>query len=312
MLKQLLYILAFCLSSTLLAFNPANPDSLKLWKHIGTTTFNFSQVNFTNWSAGGQPSISATGLFKYSYGYKDSCNVWDNTIDVAFGIIRQGDKGKLAKSDDRIELNTSYGWSAFKKWYYNMSLNVISQGAKGYKSPLDSTLISDFLAPAYLNISIGMSHTGVNSGFNFQLMPLSGKITYVNNQDLANSGAFGVSPAMYNIQGELIKLGNLIRSEFGGALKFQYKDKLWDNVSLDTKATLFSNYKDKASSIDIDWQVLLLMKINKYLTANINSHLIYDEDVAVALDLNEDGIFESSGPRVQFKELFGLGLSYSF
>lgn len=312
MLKQCLYILVFCLSSTLLAFNPANPDSLKLWKHIGTTTFNFSQVNFTNWAAGGQSSISATGLFKYSFGYKDSCNVWDNTIDVAFGVIRQGDIGKLAKSDDRIELNTSYGWSAYKKWYYNMSLNVKSQGAKGYKSPIDSTLISDFLAPAYITLSIGMSHDSKDNGLNFQLLPLSGKITYVNNQTLANIGAYGVEAAEFNEMGTLIKPGVRLRSEFGGALKFQYKDEIWENVSLDTRATLFSNYKDKASSIDIDWQLLLLMKINKYLTANINSHLIYDEDVDIALDLDNDGEFESSGPRVQFKELFGLGLSYSF
>ena len=312
MLKQLLYISAFSLSSASLAFNPVEPDSLKLWKHLGTTTFNFSQVNFSNWAAGGQSSISATGLFKYSFGYKDSCNVWDNTIDVAFGVIRQGDNGKLAKSDDRIEINTSYGWSAFKKWYYNMSLNVNSQAAKGYKSPIDSTLISDFLAPAYLNISIGMSHSGINSGLNFQLMPLSGKITYVNNQDLANIGAFGVSPAEYNTQGELIQFGNRIRSEFGGSMRLHYKNEIWTNVSLDTKATLFSNYKDKVSSIDVDWQLLVLMKINKYLTANVNSHLIYDEDVDIPLDLDNDGEFESSGPRVQFKELFGLGLSYSF
>ena len=312
MLKQLLYILAFSLSSASLAFNPVEPDSLKLWKHLVTTTFNFSQVNFSNWAAGGQSSISATGLFKYSFGYKDSCNVWDNTIDVAFGVIRQGDNGKLAKSDDRIEINTSYGWSAFKKWYYNMSLNVNSQAAKGYKSPIDSTLISGFLAPAYLNISIGMSHSGINSGLNFQLMPLSGKITYVNNQDLANIGAFGVSPAEYNTQGELIQFGNRIRSEFGGSMRLHYKNEIWTNVSLDTKATLFSNYKDKVSSIDVDWQLLVLMKINKYLTANVNSHLIYDEDVDIPLDLDNDGEFESSGPRVQFKELFGLGLSYSF
>jgi hypothetical protein len=292
--------------------NPTETDSLKSWSHSATTALNFSQVSFSNWSSGGESSISATGLLKCAVAYKDATKIWDNSLDIAFGIIRQGDLGKVAKSDDRIELNSSYGWSAFKKWYYNMSVNLKSQSAKGFKSPLDSTLISDFLAPAYSSISIGLSHKSTNDNLHLQVLPLSGKITYVNNQELADAGAFGVESAQYNDVGVLIKPGERMRSEFGGTLKVHYKNTIGQNVSIDTKATLFSNYKDQAGSIDVDWQLLLLMKINKYLSANITTHLIYDEDVSIALDLDKDGVFESSGPRVQFKELFGLGLSYSF
>jgi hypothetical protein len=238
--------------------------------------------------------------------------VWDNSIDLAYGVIRQGNVGSLAKSDDRIELNSSYGWSAFKKWYYNMSLNLKSQAAAGYKTPADTLMISNFLSPAYLTLSIGMSHSNKENSFGFQVLPLSGKITYVNNQSLANTGAFGVDEALFDNEGYLLKSSSRKRTEFGGSMKFHYKNEIWENVSLDTKATLFSNYKDKVSSIDVDWQLLVLMKINRYLTASINSHLIYDEDVDIVLDLDNDGEYESSGPRVQFKELFGLGLSYSF
>lgn len=310
--KFLFYFLLIALSFSSYAGNPLATDSLKQWSHIATTALNFSQVSFSNWSAGGESSISATGLLKCVVSYKDSTKIWDNSLDIAFGIIRQGDLGKVAKSDDRIELNSSYGWTAFKKWYYNMSVNLMSQAAKGYKSPNNSTLISDFLAPAYSSISIGLSHKSTNDNLHLQVLPFSGKMTYVNNQELADAGAFGVESAQYNGEGVLIKAGEKIRSEFGGTLKVHYKNKLGGNVRIDTKATLFSNYNDQSSSIDVDWQLLLLMKINKYLSANITTHLIYDEDVSIALDLDKDGVFESSGPRVQFKELFGLGLSYSF
>ena len=311
MSKYLFYIV---LLSSFFSFaeNSFETDSLKYWSRSATTALNFSQVSFSNWSAGGQSSISATGLMKCAIGYKDSTKIWDNSLDLAFGIIRQGAIGKVAKSDDRIELNSSYGRSAFSKWYYNMSFNLKSQVANGYKSPTDSTLISGFLAPAYSSISIGLSYKSTNRTLNLQVLPLSGKITYVNNSDLADAGAFGVKPAVYNEFGVLVRSGERTRSEFGGALKLQYKNTLWENVSLDTKATLFSNYKDHGISVDVDWQLLLLMKINKYLSANITTHLIYDEDIDIALDLDDDGVFESSGPRVQFKELFGLGLSYSF
>ncbi len=236
----------------------------------------------------------------------------DNTLDIAFGVIRQGTVGGLAKSDDRIELNSSYGWSAFSKWYYAMSVNLKTQAAEGYKSPTDSTLISDFFAPAYSTISIGLSHKSDNGNLNLHVLPLSGKITYVNNPFLADAGAFGVQAAEFDSDGILVKAGERFRTEFGGSLKLHYKSKIFENVSIDTKASLFSNYKDQSSKVDVDWQLLLLMKINKYLSANITTHLIYDEDIAIALDLDDDGVFESVGPRVQFKELLGLGLSYSF
>ena len=312
MYRVFVFLLLVCTTTNVFAISPTEADSLKAWKSEVITTLNFSQVSFTNWSAGGQSSISATGLIKYKIVYKDSTHFWNNNIDVAFGIIRQGNLEGFAKSDDRIELNSSYGWSAFHNWYYNMSVNMKSQAAAGYKTPGNTELISDFLAPAYMSLSVGMTRVNKEKTFEFQLLPLSGKITYVNNQSLADEGAFGVDPAVFSANGVLEEHSSGIRSEFGGSLKFHYGNKIWENVSFDTKATLFSNYKDKAASIDVDWELLVLMKINKYLTANINSHLIYDEDIDIALDLDKDGVFETSGPRVQFKELFGLGLSYSF
>ena len=108
MSKYLLYILAFVFPLNIFAISPIETDSVKLWNYEGTTALNVSQVSFTHWAAGGQSSISATGLVKFTFSYKDSCNVWDNSIDMAYGVIRQGDVGSLAKSDDRIELNSSY------------------------------------------------------------------------------------------------------------------------------------------------------------------------------------------------------------
>jgi len=312
MFRYLFCLLLIGFSWSNFAENPFEPDSLKKWKSSAVSSLNFSQVSFNNWASGGESSISATGLFMYDLSFSDSLILWENSFDIAFGIIREGAMESLAKSDDRIEFNTSYGWSAFKKWYYNFSFNFRSQSAKGFESRGDSNLISDFLAPAYSTISLGMSYRNTAKSLSLQVLPLSGKLTYVHNQKLANAGAFGLDGATYGQNGFLVKSGNRLRSEFGGSLKIQYKNNLWENVKLDTQASLFSNYKGKLSHIDVDWQLLLIMKVNKYLSANITTHLIYDDDVNLALDLDKDGVFESSGPRVQFKELFGLGLSYSF
>jgi hypothetical protein len=54
------------------------------------------------------------------------------------------------------------------------------------------------------------------------------------------------------------------------------------------------------------------MKVNKFLSANLTTNLIYDDDILVPVDLNDDGVVDSKGRRVQLKQLFGAGLSFKF
>jgi len=53
----------------------------------------------------------------------------------------------------------------------------------------------------------------------------------------------------------------------------------------------------------------LLIKANKWLTASLLLNLIYDHDISVR-DTNGDGVLNAPG--TQFKEVLGVGLSYSF
>jgi hypothetical protein len=54
------------------------------------------------------------------------------------------------------------------------------------------------------------------------------------------------------------------------------------------------------------------MKVNKYLSANLLTNLIYDDDIKVPVDRNDDGIIDGTGRRIQLKQLFGAGLSVKF
>jgi len=87
---------------------------------------------------------------------------------------------------------------------------------------------------------------------------------------------------------------------------------LMENVKLTTKADFFANYLQNAGNIDVNWETLIAMKINKFLTASLSTHLIYDDDINIAVDRNDDGINDGNGPRIQFKEVLSLGLSYQF
>jgi hypothetical protein len=82
---------------------------------------------------------------------------------------------------------------------------------------------------------------------------------------------------------------------------------------LTTKVDLFSNYLKDPQNIDVSWETLFVFKVNKYISVNLNTHLIYDADIL--FDTNNDGQVLSDGSDkslVQFKEILGVGFMYKF
>ena len=88
-----------------------------------------------------------------------------------------------------------------------------------------------------------------------------------------------------------------------------FKDK---SVSLLSKLDLFSNYYNNPQNIDVSWETIITFKINKFISANITTHLLYDDDIQIATDDNGDGVNDSIGARLQFKEVLGIGFSYKY
>lgn len=273
-------------------------DSTKNWAFGGLTTLNFSQVSLNNWAGGGVSSISATGLVNLNANYTKEKASWSNSLDLAYGLIKNQDADPF-KSDDRIEFNSKYGYKASEHWNYSALMNFRSQFAPGFTTPGDSIAISNFLAPAYVIGAIGMDYKP-SENFSMFISPITSKTTIVNDKTLSDAGAFGV------------EAGEIIRSEFGAYLNMDYKRNLVENVSFQTKLNLFSNYLNNPQNIDVSWETLIGMKINKFMSASISTHLIYDDDINIAVDDNNDGTIDGFGPRVQFKEVLGIGLSYKF
>ena len=73
-----------------------------------------------------------------------------------------------------------------------------------------------------------------------------------------------------------------------------------------TKLEAFSDYLKNPERIDIDWQTGIAMKVNKWLSTNITTHLIYDDDVMITDNKGK------KGPRTQFKEVLSVGVSFLF
>ncbi len=268
------------------------------WQKGGLFSLGFSQVSLSNWAAGGQNSISGNGLLSLFANFGKGTLASNNTLDLGYGMMKQG-KGSTIKTDDKLDFMSKIGMKASETWFYSGLVNFRTQMTKGFKSPTDNTVISTFLAPAYLLGAIGMDYKGIEN-LSLFLAPFTGRITIVNDDKLSKAGAFGVDP------------GKKSRSEVGGYVRAAYKKDLIENISLQTKADFFSNFLNNPQNIDVNWETLILMKVNKFITVSLATHLIYDDDIMIGVDSNNDGTIDKTGPRTQFKEVLGVGLSYKF
>ena len=169
-----------------------------------------------------------------------------------------------------------------------------TQFAKGYNYPDKSHYISNFFAPAYSNVALGMEYRP-KSNYSIFLSPVSTKMTFVSDDYLSDLGSFGVDP------------GDHFKIEAGAFLKARAELPVMENVNLITTADFFTPYNKDFGNVDVNWDVLISMKINKVLSATLNMTLKYDNDVK---PFNDEGV--ERGPKVQFKEILGIGLAYNF
>jgi hypothetical protein len=311
-----LTIITFCyyictINPAIAQATPADTTATKKnWIFDGTGTLNISQVSLNNWAAGGQSSLSVLGNATLFGNYKKGLNTWNNTLDLTYGTVKLQNQ-RVRKSDDKLELNLKYGRAASTNWFYTAQFNFRSQLTPTYTPSRDTTL-SQFLSPAFVLTSLGMDYKP-NLKLSIFISPLTGKFTVVSDQMLADMGAFGVAEAETDIFGNTIPgTGQNFRKEFGGFINVRYKTEIVKNVTFQSKLDLFSNYLHNPGNVDMNWENLVDMKVNKFLSANIFLHMIYDDDILVNIDDNDDGITDRRGPRLQLKESLGIGISYKF
>lgn len=268
-------------------------DTIIGWKKGGATSINLAQTALSNWAAGGENSFALNGVLGLFANYKDTTSVWDNSLEVGYGVLKQGSAG-LRKTDDRLEINSKYGKKAFTNFYYAALINFKTQFAPGYNYTINQK-ISNFLAPGYLVGAIGLNYQP-NSYFSAFLAPLTGRLTIVKDTALSNSGAFGVDP------------GKSSRMEFGGYARIlfnkqDFKGELMKNVSITSKLDLFTNYLKDPQNVDVSWENIIFLKVNKYIVVSLNTNIVYDADVKDPVD---------NVAKVQFKEILGVGFAYKF
>jgi hypothetical protein len=258
-------------------------DTTKLWTKNGNISLLFNQSAYNKqWLGGGTSNIAGNFGINYDFNYKKGDVVWDNKFILAYGLTKIKGAEMSAKTDDRLELNSLWGKKARGDWYYSIFFNFKTQMDSGYDK--NNQKISHFFSPAYTQLGPGMLWKKSNN-LSVNFSPATAKLILVHNHFTDFGSSFGVLQ------------GDNSRFEFGASISGYYKFNVMANVSIENRLNLYSNYLDNPQNVDIDYQMNLVMKINKYLSANVAVQAIYDDNSVKA---------------VQVREIFGIGVNYGF
>ena len=266
------------------------------WKKGGMGSLTFNQVGLFNWAAGGQSNITLIGNLNLFANRTTEKATWENTLDLAYGFIKNdyifNPEARITKAEDKIDFNSKYGLKGFNdKVFYTGLFNFRSQFDFGRTTPGDPLYISRFLSPAYMVFAVGLDYKP-NDDLSLFISPASGKVTIVNDDSLASVSAFGVN--QLHEDGSFFP-GNSenVRVEIGATFRAKYKKDIMENIGLETQLELFSNYLDRPGNIDIRWNNAIVAKVNKYITVNLFTDLIYDHDVNIGR-VKSDGTPDNS------------------
>jgi hypothetical protein len=320
-MKNIFFVL-FCF---LINLSIAQPDSLYLnnkaekekgpeWIQKNKFTVDLNEVTFVNWNAGGSNSISALIGYQFSYDYSDKYFYWNNSIVAGYGV--NGQQGREArKTTDVLDINSNIGYSPNDKsnWFYSARFNFKTQFADGFQYPNKINPISRIMAPGYLFFGGGMEYGKHIEELSFYMSPITLKTTFVLDDNLANAGKFGVTPAVLDVAGNIITPGKNSRTEAGVLITNSYQMEIAQNVVAKNNLSLYSDYINNFGNVDVDWQVNLNFKVNSFVRATFESHLKYDDDVKTTVpSATVEGEFDEAGAKVQWKQFLGIGFAVDF
>lgn len=288
-------------------------QKISYWKKVNKVGLNLNEVAFVNWNSGGNNSFSALLHGVFGRKYKKELLNWNSTLNVKYGFNAQEGR-ELRKTEDNLEINSNFGYrrDSVSNFYYSAKFSFNTQFSYGYRYPNTENPISKFMAPGYAFLGVGSEYSSPTEDLTVYVSPVTEKSTFVLDQDLANEGMFGVTPAVKDEEGNIVQEGEKVRTEFGFLVSSAFTKEIFENVGLNNQLRLYSDYLNKFGNIDVDWELNLDLRVNEYVKANIGSHLKYDDDVKYKEDRDGDGKLEQSGARVQWKQLLGVGLVYEF
>ncbi|MDM1546630.1 DUF3078 domain-containing protein [Empedobacter falsenii] len=254
------------------------------WFISGNNSLLFSQNAYSNWIAGGINSFALNGSLDYEFNFTRDKHIWDNRVVMAYGI--QANKDDTRKTNDMLEFYSSYGYKIKNNWFLASAMIFRTQFSAGYNYVPDPRVkISNILAPGYLSLGLGVDYKP-NENFQINIHPFTPRMTFVMDKDLQKKGNFGLKND-----------GDNTLLEFGAYLGARYKIQIMDGITYDNRLGIYADYLNKFGNMDLAYDGILDLKVNKFISAQVTINLLYDEDQI---------------KKTQAKQTLGIGFNYKF
>jgi len=271
------------------------------WKFSGTVGLKVSQVQLVNWAAGGNSTFSGISYANLALNYKKNKLAWDTNFNTDFGVLYSSGFStyEWRKGNDNIVFNTTLGYEisppkfAKSTWYVAANGAFRSQYTIGYDYPDDGSRkkVSNWLSPSYTEFSVGVNYKWTEL-ITLYYSPLAALVTSCTDPMLRESFGVPLDKTASASMGMVFRAGIM----YDGV----------KNLKILTTLALYTPYNDplqKFGNFNVDWDVMITYQFLKVLSVSLTTNLKYYPKVYFA---------ESPHSRVQFQEIFGLGVAYSF
>ena len=266
----------------------------KHWIESFNGSAQFAQAyNYAHWYQGGNANVNRRieGVYNFKLNTAYPPNImFENTIlyRLSLNSAPNDTLRNYNISEDLFQVNSKFGFKAFKNWYYTITLQAKTQFLQNYAAN-SNNLKAAFLSPGELNLGVGMTYN------------------FTNKPKTVNLG-LSVSPFSYNLKSCLsrkmnetalgIKEGHRTVSQYGSNIEAKFSWQIAYNISYSSRFYLFTDY----SYVQGDWEHTINFSINRFLSTRVFTHLRYDSS------RNSDTAWKCW----QMKELLTFGFSYTF
>jgi hypothetical protein len=272
------------------------------WMIGGDGTMGFNQTYLSNWKKGGKSALSILVALKGFANFSSDKLKWENSAEIRNGWIKPGDDA-IQKNDDKFEITSRLGVSAFQKWYYSAEADFETQFFYGYKYPDRTKPISGYLAPGRFLFKLGLDYKPTKN-FSLFISPLTSKTVFVRDTLKVEKANFGIKP------------GRTAYWEPGINMDIKFKKEIVTGITFDTKYRMFINYLAPFKTVDLEWENNLSVQVTDYIGFKVLVHSIYDSKILFdKLDKNGDPVLDINGqkirePKLQFREFITVGFTY--